>query len=103
MRQIQFSQVIKLVAIEHLVEVSKFATCQIEFLDVFGGEAAEPAFKNLVRQPTSESLLCFHALGVLDAEAVEDAEPSEMEYAVNSIILFLNQIVAWNVENYQSL
>ena len=102
-RKVQLSQVNKLVAIEHLVEVTELAAGEVELFDVHGGVAAQPLLKYLISQPARKCLLRFNALRVLNAQAVQDAESSEVEDAVNPIILLLDQIIAGNVENDEAL
>lgn len=101
--EVKLPQVGKLVTIEHLVEVSQLAARQVEFLDVMRCITLQSLFKDLISETTCECLLGLDALGVLDAETVEHPQPPKMEDAIDPVVLLLDEVVAGDVENDQSL
>lgn len=60
-------------------------------------------FKNFLCQSSCKCLLGFNTFSILDAQAVQDSEPSEVENAIYSVILFPNEVVPRYVEDDEPL
>lgn len=101
MRNVQLSQIWEQLPVKHLVKISQFTAGKVQVLNSLHCVSSKSRFKNLISEPSRKCLLGLNTFRVLNAEPVQDPKPSEVEDAIDPVILLPDQIVARNVENNQ--
>ena len=85
--EVQLAQVWALTLIEHVLEVAQLARGEVQVSDVLHGTTCQPRSEDLLSQTSRERLLRLLVLLVVDREAVEDSELSQVEDAVDAVVV----------------